>query len=177
MGANQSKANQSEPKPSRRRIPNVRFRVLIIGRANAGKTTILQKVCDTTESPTIYKKCGDGSEREEVCHAGLTVLPLPVSSYATHRLNLTHQWRLVTRGVVRCRSLTLSQRGEHDIDDELVFSNHTGYVFHDSRGIESGAIDEVDILREFIRSKASARRLQSKLHAIWFGLLCVNDND
>ena len=58
MGANQS----------RRRIPKVQFRVLIIGRANAGKTTILQRVCDTTESPTIYRTRGD--EREEVCHGG-----------------------------------------------------------------------------------------------------------
>jgi hypothetical protein len=32
-----------------------RFRVLIIGRANAGKTSILQRVCDTTESPEIYR--------------------------------------------------------------------------------------------------------------------------
>ena len=30
-----------------RRIPNIRFRVLIIGRANAGKTSILQRVCNT----------------------------------------------------------------------------------------------------------------------------------
>ncbi|KAG2103374.1 uncharacterized protein F5147DRAFT_277866 [Suillus discolor] len=29
-------------------------RVLIIGRANAGKTTILQKVCNTTDEPEIY---------------------------------------------------------------------------------------------------------------------------
>ncbi len=78
----------------------------------------------------------------------------------------------MTRDVVSCRSLNLSQRGEHDIDDELVFSNQTGYVFHDSRGIESGATEEVDILQEFIRRKTGARRLQSRLHAIWFGLLC-----
>ena len=39
----------------RRRIPDLQFRVLVIGRANAGKTTILQRVCDTTESPTIYR--------------------------------------------------------------------------------------------------------------------------
>lgn len=31
-----------------------RFRVLIIGRANAGKTTILQKICNTTDDPEIY---------------------------------------------------------------------------------------------------------------------------
>ncbi|KAG1719835.1 hypothetical protein EDB19DRAFT_1613060, partial [Suillus lakei] len=35
-----------------------RFRVLIIGRANAGKTTILQKVCNTTEDPEIYDTKG-----------------------------------------------------------------------------------------------------------------------
>jgi hypothetical protein len=31
--------------------------------------------------------------------------------------------------------LNMVQRGEHTINDELVFSNHTDYVFHDSRGI------------------------------------------
>ncbi|KAH7906524.1 hypothetical protein BJ138DRAFT_1094001 [Hygrophoropsis aurantiaca] len=31
-----------------------RFRILVIGRANAGKTTILQKVCGTTDHPEIY---------------------------------------------------------------------------------------------------------------------------
>ena len=30
------------------------FRILIIGRANAGKTTILKKICDSTEDPEIY---------------------------------------------------------------------------------------------------------------------------
>jgi hypothetical protein len=47
------------PSPSRR-IPDrrhevLRFRVLVIGRANAGKTSILQRVCDTTKSPTIFR--------------------------------------------------------------------------------------------------------------------------
>ena len=31
-----------------------RFRILVIGRANAGKTTVLQRVCNTTEDPCIY---------------------------------------------------------------------------------------------------------------------------
>jgi GTP-binding protein EngB required for normal cell division len=35
-----------------------RFRVLIVGRANAGKTTILQKVCNTTDDPEIYDTKG-----------------------------------------------------------------------------------------------------------------------
>ena len=37
-----------------------RFRILIIGRANAGKTTILQRICDTTEKPEIFD--GDGNK-------------------------------------------------------------------------------------------------------------------
>ena len=36
------------------RATYTRFRILIIGRANAGKTTLLQRVCNTTEDPCIY---------------------------------------------------------------------------------------------------------------------------
>ena len=31
-----------------------KFRILIIGRANAGKTTILKQTCGTTDEPEIY---------------------------------------------------------------------------------------------------------------------------
>ena len=46
----------------------VKFRVLIIGRANAGKTSILKRVCGTTESPV------------SVDFSGTRVLALPISS-------------------------------------------------------------------------------------------------
>jgi hypothetical protein len=36
-------------------LPELKFRVLIIGRANAGKTAILQRVVDTTKSPEIHR--------------------------------------------------------------------------------------------------------------------------
>ena len=39
-------------------LPKINFRVLIIGRANAGKTSILRRVCDTTQSPTIIRRTG-----------------------------------------------------------------------------------------------------------------------
>lgn len=42
----------------RRQCP--RFRVLVIGRANAGKTTICQKMCNTTDPPVVQGK--DGKE-------------------------------------------------------------------------------------------------------------------
>ncbi|KAH9051807.1 hypothetical protein EDB87DRAFT_1836182 [Lactarius vividus] len=110
----------------RTRVPTIRFRVLIIGRANAGKTTILQRVCDTTGSPIVYR---GGKE--------VTLDPS-------------------------------MNRGEHTIDDELVFSNHRGYIFHDSRGIELGSKEELEILQAFIRRKCEERRLQDRLHAIWY---------
>ncbi|KDQ53819.1 hypothetical protein JAAARDRAFT_136564 [Jaapia argillacea MUCL 33604] len=34
------------------------FRILVMGKANAGKTTILQKVCNTTDNPKIYDSAG-----------------------------------------------------------------------------------------------------------------------
>jgi septin family protein len=36
-----------------------RFRILIVGRANAGKTTILKKICNTTNEPEIYNSKGE----------------------------------------------------------------------------------------------------------------------
>ncbi|KAH8977024.1 hypothetical protein EDB86DRAFT_1350778 [Lactarius hatsudake] len=39
-----------------RRIPKIQFRVLIMGKVNAGKTTILQKICGTTDSPIFYRE-------------------------------------------------------------------------------------------------------------------------
>ncbi|KAH8997024.1 hypothetical protein EDB86DRAFT_3076958 [Lactarius hatsudake] len=98
------------------RIPKIQFRVLIIGRANAGKTSILQRICDTTESPIVYR--GTGWARETV-----TLDPS-------------------------------TDRGEHSIDDELKFSNHKGYVFHDSRGIDVKKDDwETDYTRSGLDSR------------------------
>ncbi|KAF8261934.1 hypothetical protein EI94DRAFT_747908 [Lactarius quietus] len=119
----------------RRRIPEIQFRVLIIGRANAGKTSVLQRVCETTKGTIIYRG------NEEV------ILDPSVN------------------------------RGEHDINDELVFSNLLGYVFHDSRGFKSGSVEELEIVKEFIRRKCGERRLQDRLHAIWFVCSSVYDYD
>src|SRR6266404_5142465 len=100
MGSNQSLPRPRPVSPTntnpmdtkQRRLPNIQFRVLIIGRANAGKTTILQRVCDTTESPTIYRRNSDG-EREHVRSGGLTILP---ARLMLHRIDLTRPWRLVS---------------------------------------------------------------------------------
>jgi hypothetical protein len=48
---------------SHRPLPKIKFRVLIIGRANSGKTSILQRVCDTTDSPVIYRRMAHRREQ------------------------------------------------------------------------------------------------------------------
>jgi hypothetical protein len=64
------------------------------------------------------------------------------------------------------------QRGEHDIEHELVFP-HDGYIFHDSRGFEAGDAKELEIVRDFVHRKSRQRRLKDRLHAIWFVLLGI----
>ena len=77
MGTKQTPSPSPSLGPSRRIIPKPQFRVLVLGRANAGKTTILQRVCDTTESPMIYRR-GKGGRKEVVrgphfvCESDLT---------------------------------------------------------------------------------------------------------
>ena len=63
------------------------------------------------------------------------------------------------------------QRGLHNIEDELVFTNHDGYIFHDSRGFEDESVDELKIIREFVVRKSREKRLKDRLHAIWFACL------
>ena len=58
----------------RKKFP--RFRILILGRANAGKTTVLKKMCETNENPVIR----DQSGREVCCDAGCMSHP----SFCTH---------------------------------------------------------------------------------------------
>ncbi|KAI5987036.1 hypothetical protein EDD15DRAFT_2372774 [Pisolithus albus] len=44
-----------DPELARKYMANIKqFRILIMGRANAGKTTILQRVCNTTDNPEIF---------------------------------------------------------------------------------------------------------------------------
>ncbi|KIK34230.1 hypothetical protein CY34DRAFT_652635 [Suillus luteus UH-Slu-Lm8-n1] len=45
--------------PSKIREKIGRFRILTIGRANAGKTTILQRVCNTRDNPEIFNSGGE----------------------------------------------------------------------------------------------------------------------
>ena len=63
----------------------------------------------------------------------------------------------------------------HNIEDELIFTNHDGYVFHDSRGIECANEDELTIIQTFVRGRSQERKLAKRIHAIWLYLSFVSD--
>jgi len=49
-----------DPKTVRKHFDRIgRFRILVIGRSNAGKTTVLQHVCNTTELPEVFNAEGE----------------------------------------------------------------------------------------------------------------------
>ena len=60
-----------------------------------------------------------------------------------------------------------SQRGEHDIENEMVFESNPGFVFHDSCGFEAGGVDEFQKVKMFVQTKSRERSLAKQIHAIW----------
>ena len=66
--------------------------------------------------------------------------------------------------------LTFSQRGLHDINNQLVFKSNPQFIFHDSRGFESGSLREAETVNSFITERAKSTDLPSQLHAIWCGI-------
>jgi hypothetical protein len=70
-------------------------------------------------------------------------------------------------------TIRLVQRGEHNIEHEMIFSHHEGYVFHDSRGFEGGSEDELKAVQDFVRRRSQEMALKDRLHAIWFVLFSI----
>jgi septin family protein len=54
-----SSINRDDERTQELRKKARRFRILIVGRANSGKTTILQKICKTDEKPEIFNSKGE----------------------------------------------------------------------------------------------------------------------
>ncbi|KDQ10840.1 hypothetical protein BOTBODRAFT_474698 [Botryobasidium botryosum FD-172 SS1] len=131
------------------------FRILIIGRANAGKTTILRAVCGAKGEPDVYDR--DGYK--------ITTRSVVRTTLRTIRARLSRAPDPVKgKSVISPTSL----RGEHNIEYSLRFPSSPGFVFHDSRGFESGAVEELELVREFIQKQASLGSMKKQLHAIWY---------
>ncbi|KAJ7854363.1 hypothetical protein B0H13DRAFT_2579013 [Mycena leptocephala] len=108
------------------------FRILVIGRANAGKTTLLKRVCNSVKEPEIYDE--DGKK-------------------------------------IKAKILKESmERGEHNIENQMIFKSNPGFIFHDSCGFESGTLEETEKAKNFIKTRAASSSLAEQLHAIWYCL-------
>ncbi|KAF8345403.1 hypothetical protein F5887DRAFT_884954, partial [Amanita rubescens] len=114
------------------------FRILIIGRANAGKTTILEKVCGVAKGtkPIIYDQ--NGVELE-----GMLANFHPVID------------------------MQYFQRGLHDIEHQITYPG-SNFIFHDSQGFEAGDNKELQDVWKFIERQSAAIEVGDQLHAIWY---------
>ncbi|KXJ95977.1 hypothetical protein Micbo1qcDRAFT_231121 [Microdochium bolleyi] len=61
--------------------------------------------------------------------------------------------------------------GVHDIDEGFARDTFPGLIVHDSRGFQSGATEEVDLLERFVKKRASEADASERLDAIW---LCID---
>ncbi|KAF8336162.1 hypothetical protein F5887DRAFT_1247368 [Amanita rubescens] len=109
------------------------FRILVIGRANAGKTTILEKVCGAKKgtTPIIYNE-----NDEQLMPSEIDLIPS-------------------------------AERGMHNIEHQITYPG-SNFIFHDSKGFEAGAIEEIKDVWEFIEKRSSKTELKNQLHVIWY---------
>ncbi|KAF8344508.1 hypothetical protein F5887DRAFT_1075333 [Amanita rubescens] len=128
-----SSKDETHVKILRERYECPHFRILVIGRANAGKTTILEKVCGVAKGtePIIYDKDGE----------------------------------LLQKSVIHL--MPSIERGLHDIEHQITYPG-SNFIFHDSRGFESGSNEELNIVQEFIEKRSAEIELKYQLHAIWY---------
>jgi len=61
------------------------------------------------------------------------------------------------------------QRGKYDIENEMVFSSRPDYVFHYSRGLNTGSTEEIEAMKSFLKKRGAGSDLKDRLHAIWYG--------
>ena len=161
------------------------FRILVIGRANAGKTTILEKVCGVAQGtqPIIYDE--NGVELEANIKPNPEPKPQPrQESNSKPRFNLPIKKFFNRKPVpsvthftpsmeVSCMvkhmdfCLLICQRGIHDIEHQITYPG-SSFIFHDSQGFEAGESKEIEIVWKFIEKKATAVKMEDQLHAIWY---------
>ncbi|ESK85293.1 kinase-likeprotein [Moniliophthora roreri MCA 2997] len=108
-----------------------RFRVLVMGRMNAGKTTIMQAMTRSSDGLFVVHD-QDGNQ-------------------------------------INSGSILQSSAG-HSIGWEITYLSNPGFVFHNSRGVETGSRNGIEKLRDFIERRLRRVPLNEKLHVIWYCL-------
>ena len=149
------------------------FRILVIGRANAGKTTILEKVCgvDQGTTPVIYDENGvelkapkPGVRLLAPIKQIFNLTPLLAPS-GTH---LTPSMQVSFIHMDLCSLIcNYFQKGIHNIEHQITYPG-SNFIFHDSEGFESGASRGIETVWKFIQKRSTAIELRGQLHAIWY---------
>ena len=135
------------------------FRILVIGRANAGKTTLLQRVCNTTEDPCIYDD-----------NKNLVSIQRLDDEFCFQHFQLAWTYLSgtpLTIDIYYCIWPNSYQRGIHDINRPFAFKSNPGFIFHDSPGFETGDKKQLQEVLSFMKKKAKATDTGDQLHAIW----------
>ncbi|KAI8950753.1 hypothetical protein F4801DRAFT_318396 [Xylaria longipes] len=61
-----------------------------------------------------------------------------------------------------------ADHGVHDVDEGFEMDTLPGLIVHDSRGFQSGATEEIELLERFVKKRAAAAKSEDRLDAIWF---------
>ena len=59
------------------------------------------------------------------------------------------------------------KRGLHDIEHQVTYKG-SNFIFHDSKGFESGETEELELVWDFIKKRSAEAKLKDQLHAIWY---------
>ncbi|KDQ53678.1 hypothetical protein JAAARDRAFT_197135 [Jaapia argillacea MUCL 33604] len=57
-----------------------------------------------------------------------------------------------------------------NIENELIPPENPRFILHDSQGLETGEVDNLNKIKDFVKRRMAEPKVQDRLHAIW---LCV----
>ncbi|KDQ53818.1 hypothetical protein JAAARDRAFT_197254 [Jaapia argillacea MUCL 33604] len=60
--------------------------------------------------------------------------------------------------------------GKSNIDDEITFLENPLFILHDSQGLESGEVDNLNKIKDFVKRRMAEPKIKDRLHAVW---LCI----
>ena len=175
-----SDTNEEDVKILRKQYRCPYFRILVIGRANAGKTTIIEKVCGVAKGtkPFVHNKEGKPSQSPFMLCSCSVVFQAKDWNVPTHiwyhQLRWVGGWNI---NIFFDIHTTFFKRGMHDIEHQITYPG-SNFIFHDSQGFESGATQELEVAWKFIEDRSARTRLKDQLHAIWYlaSILYIGDS-
>ena len=153
------------------------FRILVVGRANAGKTTIIEKVCGMAQGtkPIIFDE--HGVELQELApdiKKSKSKFKLPGQLLAQLLRSAPAPSTHLTPSMVSCMPMDLHplisnqfQMGIRNIEHQITYPG-SNYIFHNSMGFEAGATEEMEIVWNFIEKRSTTTETRDQLHAIWY---------